>query len=286
MIISKLLFKILPKSAFLKIRYKFFTYRQKLHKPFTEDSFRTMLTEKLGLKKGAMVFIHSSMDFLNYEATPEKVLDILLDIVGNEGTLIFPAWHFGYRAEVYLQKDKVFDVKRSPTVLGLLPETARRHPMAIRSSHPTTSIVAIGKYAKELLEDHEKSVYPCGAMSPFYKMMTYNATIIGLGVNAQFLSFMHCPEDVLKENFPVQTRTDNVFAGKVKLPDGNVITVQTLAAHSNIVNRDFPAFAKKYLTKDIFSDYNINGSEFFWADSIKLFDKVVQLAEKGITIYK
>jgi aminoglycoside 3-N-acetyltransferase len=283
--ISKMLFFLFPKHTFLKIRYLFFIYRQKLYRPFTEKKFRELLVNKLGVKKGTMLFIHSSMDFLNYKVSPEIILEILLDLVGEDGTLIFPAWHFSYRAEVYLQRDKIFDVKRSPTVLGLLPETARRHPNALRSVHPTTSIVAIGKYAKELIQDHEKSIYPCGEMSPFYKMMNYNAIIVGLGVNSNFLSFMHCPEDILREKFPIQTRTTQVFDAKVRNYDGTVISVKTLAAHNNIRIRDFAGFSKKYLSKDVFFDCQIGGSDFFRADSTKLFIRVVELAEKGITMY-
>ncbi|HLP05768.1 MAG TPA: AAC(3) family N-acetyltransferase [Paludibacter sp.] len=285
MILTKLLYKILPKKVFLDIRYSFYIYKKKFHKPIPEDKFKQFLSQKLGIQKGSVVFIHSSMDFLNFESSPEEVLDLLLDSVGTEGTLIFPAWHFNYRAEVYLQKNKIFDLKRSPAVLGLLPETARRHPLALRSIHPTSSIVAIGKYAAEITGEHHKSIYPCGELSPYYKMMKYNAIIVGLGVTSHFLSFMHCPEDVLKEKFPIKTRTDEVFSGKVKLADGSIVEVKTLAAHINIVHRDFPAYSKKYLSKEIFSEYKLAGSNFFRADSVKLFNRVIELAEKGVTIY-
>ncbi len=138
---------------------------------------------------------------MNIDFSPFKVLQILIDLVGPEGTLIFPAWHFNYRAEDYLKKENIFDVKLSPTVMGLLPELARRHSSAFRSAHPTTSIVAIGKYAKELTEDHEKSIYPCGEMSPYYKMMKYDAIIVGLGVTSHFVSFVHCPKMFFPKNF-------------------------------------------------------------------------------------
>ena len=285
MFLSKILFKILPKKIFSDIRYKFYTFKQKLYKPISEDKFKHLLSQKLGVQKGATVFIHSSMDFLNYEASPEKILEILLDLVGEEGTLIFPAWHFNYRAEIYLQKNKIFDIKRSPTVMGLLPETARRHPLAFRSIHPTNSIAAIGKHAEELLETHHKSVYPCGELSPYFKMMQYNAIIIGIGVTSHFLSFMHCPEDVMKDKFPIKTRTNEVFTGKIKLENGSIISVDTLAAHNNIVKRDFQTYAKKHLSNDIFTEYKLGGSYFFRADSNKLYNRVTELALQGITIY-
>jgi len=285
MILNKLLYRILPDSIFLKIRYLYYKYQGRMYKPLTEEMFRDVLINKLGVMKGKVVFVHSSLGFLNIDFPPFKVLGILIDLVGPEGTLIFPAWHFNYRAEDYLKKGLIFDVKRSPTVMGLLPELARRHPLAIRSNHPTNSIVAIGKNAKEIIEDHEKSIYPCGEMSPYYKMIKFNAIIIGLGVSSHFVSFVHCPEDVLKDKFPLQTRTDEVFSGKVKLSNGEIITVDTLAAHSNIGKRNIPKYFKKYISRSIFTPYKIKGNNFYRADSVALYARIVELAKSGITIY-
>lgn len=285
MTLNKLLYKILPKEVFSKIRYNFYTYQKKIHKPLNEQEFRDILEKKLGFEKGRVIFIHSSLDFLNIDFSAYILLNTLLDLVGPEGTLIFPSWHFNYRAEEYLKKDLVFDIKRSPTVMGLLPELARRHPTAIRSIHPTTSIVAIGKYAKEITDEHEKSIYPCGEMSPYYKMMQYDALIVGLGVKSHFLSFVHCPEDILKNQFPIKTRTDEVFQGKVKLIDGSIKTVDTLAAHSNIQKRDIPAFIKKNIPGSIFSGFQISGNSFYKANSRLLFNKIIELAQEGKTIY-
>ena len=209
-----------------------------------------------------------------------------MDVTGKDGTLIFPAWHFNCRAEDYLQdENNIFDMKRSPAVLGLLPELARRLPDAHRSIHPINSIVAVGANAKEIVVGHEQSVYPCGVLSPNYKMLAFNAKIVGLGVNANFLSFVHCPEDMMKEAFPVQTRTDRTYFGKVKLSSGEIIHVETLAAHQNIQKRNIPNYLKKYVSKDIYSAYRIRGSDFYVADANALFKRMIELAKQNTTIY-
>ncbi len=285
MLIAKLLYKILPVKKFSKIRNRYYNFRQSLHKPLTEEQLKLIFTQKLGLKTGSVAFIHSSVGFLNTFVPPERILEILLEIVGTEGTLIFPCWQFNYRAEDYLKKDKIFDVENSRTVMGVLPEIARGLPNAVRSLHPINSILAIGKHAQELTEDHHLSIYPCGELSPYYKMMEYNAIIVGLGVTSHFLSFVHCPEDVMKENFPLKTRTDEVFDGKVKLANGEIMIVKTLAAHSNITNRDVPKFVRKHLNKHTFMQFSSHGSSFFRADSVKLYNRITELATKGITIY-
>lgn len=285
MLLNKFLYKVLPVSLFSQVRLKYYAYRKKLHKPLSEQELRLFLKNNLGVDKGKVVFVHSSFDFLNVDVTPYKLLTILLDLVGEEGTLIFPAWHFAYRAEDYLQKDLIFDVKRSPSVMGLLTELARRHPKAVRSLHPTTSIVAIGKYAHELTADHHKSIYPCGEQSPYFKMIKYNAIIVGIGVQTHFLSFVHCPEDVLKNKFPLQTRTSKTFKSKVKLLDNSVIEVETLAAHSNISKRDIPKFFKQYISTQIGRDIVYKGNSFFKVDATKLYDCIIELANDAKTIY-
>ena len=284
--VKKIIRYIFPEYLINKIKYKYRKFCRKLHKPLSEECFRNILVQKLGIKKGDTLFIHSSMDFLNINFSPFELLKLLIDAVGKEGTLIFPAWHFNYRAEDYLQdENSIFDMKHSPTVLGLLPELARRMPDAHRSIHPVNSIVAIGANAKEIVAGHEQDIYPCGVSSPYYKMLKYNAKILGIGVNSLFLSFVHCPEDVMKNDFPLQTRTDKSYFGKVKLANGEVINVETLPAHKNIQNRNVPKFLKKYVSKSIYSEHKIRGNIFFIADANALFNRMIELAKQNKTIY-
>lgn len=284
--IKKIIFKLLPEDKLKKLRYKYRIQRMKLHKPMSEADFRNVLKETLHIQKGDTVFIHSSMDFLNIEFSPFRILNILIDIVGAEGTLIFPSWHIQMRAEEYLQdKENLFDIEKSRGVLGLLPELARRNLQSQRSVHPINSIVALGKNAKEIISGHEKSIYPCGELSPYYKMLKFNAKIIGIGVSSHFLSFVHCPEDIMKNDFPMQTRSDQTYVGRVKLPTGEIINVKTLVAHKNIQKRNVPGFLKKYVPKNIFTPYMIKGSEFFVADANALFHQMIELARQNKTIY-
>jgi aminoglycoside N3'-acetyltransferase len=284
--IKKIICKMLPANKIKSIRFKYRIIRQKFHKQMSEDFFRNLLVQKLGINEGDTLFIHSSVDFLNVNFSPLQLLKILIDVTGKEGTLIFPAWHISVRAEEYLQNENnIFDVKRSPSVLGFLPELARRLPGAQRSLHPINSIVAIGKNAKEIISGHEQSIYPCGESSPYYKMLKYNAKIIGIGVNSNFLSFLHCPEDIMKDDFPMQTRTDESYIGRVRLSTNEIIHVRTLAAHKNIQKCNVPAFLRKYVPKNIFSAYQIRGSEFFIADANALFHKTIELAKRNIMTY-
>jgi aminoglycoside N3'-acetyltransferase len=269
--LKKILFKILPVEAFVSFRNIYRLALKKLYRPLSEKEFISILTQRIRIQEGSVVFIHSSVDTLNIDFSVFRLLEILLETVGIDGTLVFPAWHFTHRAEDQLKKGLVFDVRRSPSVLGLLSELARRHPGAKRSIHPINSIVAIGKHAQEIVGEHGNSIYPCDETSPYYKIIRYNGIIAGLGVDTHFLSFVHCPEDVMKQQFPIKTRLDQVFGAKVKKPDGSV----------EIIN----GFLKKYIPPNVCENFTIKGNRFFAARSKELFDSIVELSKENKTIY-
>jgi len=285
MSLGSILLKILPENYFKKARKLYHRILHLLYPKLSKEKFRFILTDKLGVGKGDVVFIHSSLENLNPGFSEFSIIDILLDIVGAEGTLVFPCWHFDYRAEEYLKKDELFDVKKSPTVMGFLPGLACRYENSRRSLHPTNSCVAIGKYAEEITRHHHKTIYPCDENSPFYRIINYNGKIIGLGVSTYNLSFVHCAEDILKTGFPVKTRTDEVFEGKVRDYDGNIISVKTKAAHLQVRHNNIQRFVKKYIPAEICEDFKVNGTKFFRADAAKLLEKMMELAKQDITIY-
>jgi aminoglycoside N3'-acetyltransferase len=285
MMLSRILYTLFPEKTFIRFRRLYRAALKKIHAPLSEEEFRKILTNEMQLSKGSVVFIHGSADSLNLRFDTSRLLEILLETVGEEGTLVFPCWHFTYRAEDYLRSGAVFDAKRSPSALGMLSEMARRYPGACRSLHPTNSIVAIGKQAVRITADHHTDLYPCGEKSPYYRCMEQGGKIIGIGVNAHFMSFVHCPEDVLKEKFPVKTRLDHVFEAPVKKPDGTLISVKTLAAHPQIRNNNINAFLKQYVRADISRNFTLRGNRFFIAHSGPLFDAIVENAGRSHTIY-
>ena len=47
----------------------------------------------MGMKRGDVVFLHSSMmEFYNYQGTGEEFIDKLIAFLGPEGTLVMPAF--------------------------------------------------------------------------------------------------------------------------------------------------------------------------------------------------
>ncbi len=286
MYIADFIYDYFPESFFKTLRKAYYRLNGFFYPPLNEEQFKAVLTDKLGVKKGMILYIHSSMDKLNIAFSAYKLLEILLETVGNEGTLVFPCWHYRGRAEDFLkQPNAVFNVKRSPTTMGLLPELARRYKDAVRSLHPTASTVAIGAKADELLREHPFDIFPNGEKSPLYKLMKYNSRIIGLGEKVVSLSFVHVVEDIMKDRFPLQTLSDNPVRCKVIDSHNNERFFETLIPHVNISRRDIPGFFKKYISKEACNSFSFKGVNYFSVKPSLLFDELKLLAEKGKTIY-
>jgi len=250
----------------------------------TESEFTTILIDDLGLKEGDTILVHSSIDQLNLGFDVGKVLPIIQRITGEKGTLLFPTYP-RLKSYEFLSRGEVFDVRRTPSYAGLLSEVARRHRTALRSLHPTKSVCAIGQHARELVSTHQCSSYPYDRCSPYYKLMEYGGKAIGLGVSTDKLSFVHCIEDALKNNFPVKVYHEHLFSARCINHDGEQEIVRTYAHDMCRMGHQTARFIKRYISDDICKDLTINGRKCFRADTNLLFKAMMDLAKAGITIY-
>lgn len=253
----------------------------------SEFGFENILVNDLGLLPGEVVYIHSSVDQLNLGFPFYRILPLIQNVLGPDGTILFPT--YPNRSPVssydYLKQGHVFDVRRTPSFTGLLTELARRHRNAVRSLHPTKSVCAIGPLAHALTATHQQSPYPYDQCSPYYKLVDYDARIIGVGVHTTYLSFVYCIDDALKENSPVQTYYPEIFAAKCINYQGTEEIVETYAHDMDRVVHDIPSFIKRHIPEDTCADLTIDGMKFFRAKANALFETMLNLAGQGVTVY-
>ena len=253
----------------------------------SEKAFTDILRDELLLTSGDTVYVHSSVDQLNLEFPFYRVLPLIQNVIGPEGTVLFPT--YPNRSPVssyeYLLSGKVFDVRRTPSYTGLLTEFARRQRNAVRSLHPTKSVCAIGRHAKDLTATHQDSPYPYDRCSPYYKLVEHQAKIVGIGVWTTYLSFVYCVDDALKKDGPVDTYFPEPIAAQCINYEGEVEIVETYAHNMSRVIHDIPQFMKEHIAEEICVDIAINGMKFFRADAQRLFEVMLRLAKEGITVY-
>lgn len=106
----------------------------------------------MGLTGTETILIHSSMKSIGaVEGGADTVLDALMEFFA-EGLLLLPT----HTWQSIDQDHPVFDVRRSPCCVGILPELFRQRPGVVRSLHPTHSIAACGRGAAEYLQGNWK----------------------------------------------------------------------------------------------------------------------------------
>ena len=86
---------ILPRKLKNELNALKNSYTQKKVKklpPINENDFRDILVNQLEINTGNTVFIHSSIDKLNLSFPFYKVISLLLEVVGKNGTILFPTY--------------------------------------------------------------------------------------------------------------------------------------------------------------------------------------------------
>ena len=182
----------------------------------------------LEINKGDIVYIASNIIKIIHAArkTEEfdinKFIDSIQHKVGNEGTLLFPAFNFELK-----QQDK-FDIKNTAPVTGLLPLAAFKRIDFKRTQHPLHSFMVWGKYADELAGLTNKSSF--GEDSPFAFIHNKKAKLLAIDLDFQHsYPFAHYVEeqeqvpyrawkkyniDYIDESGNVTQRAYNMFAKK------------------------------------------------------------------------
>lgn len=156
------------------------------------DQFKKDLVA-LGVKKGDSVMIHCSYKAMGTEISPFEIFDCLKEILGEEGTLILPA--FSYDTVDY--KNLIFDRENTPSCIGFLPEFFRTQvDGVVRSIHATHSCCVCGKNAEYLIRNHDKDITPVGENSPLRKLPELDGKILILGSHPDHNTALHGVEEL------------------------------------------------------------------------------------------
>ena len=283
--------KLLPEETVAKItRAKRNARRARIERlpPLSEKRFIEILSEDLGLKKGGTVYVGSSVGTLHLGFPFSRIRPLIQAVIGPKGNILFPTYPNRGSVSSYewLLAGNVFDIRRTPSYTGILSEFSRRQKNAVRSLHPTKSVVAIGPDAVELTRSHQDSPYPYDTCSPYYKLIEYGATVIGLGIWTEYMSFGYTVDDAQKENPPVRVYHPEVFAAKCINHKGETVTVETYAHDmTKCVHPNVPEWMQEHIAPEICEDLTIDGMRFFRADAKRLFEEMLWLAQQGITVY-
>ena len=175
------------------------TTRKDLVNAFTE----------VGLCAGMNVMVHSSMRCLGYVVNGAlDVIDAILEVLGDDGTLLMPAhtgqltdpgdWQQPPVPEKYVetirQCMRSFDPKTTPVRnRGIIAQTFLAYPYVFRSSHVLNSVAAKGKDAEYFTEVHDLHASE-GMNSPLGRLYEREGYILLIGVGLNSCTAIHLAE--------------------------------------------------------------------------------------------
>ncbi|OHT44639.1 AAC(3) family N-acetyltransferase [Flavobacterium tructae] len=190
------------------------------------NKVKRQLTD-FGLNKGDILILHGSYEAIEKTGkTPNNIIDELLELVGDEGTLamnaarVFPEEKSkdNYIDADYANQIVTYNVRKSRVWTGVLPFCMLRYKESKVSRFPINPMVAIGKYASQMMEENISGELnsSCGVNSSWKFCADRNAVIVGLGTDlTHSLTIMHVAEEIMGENWPVddwyRERTFNVI---------------------------------------------------------------------------
>jgi aminoglycoside 3-N-acetyltransferase len=169
--------------------------------PATRTSLRGEL-RRLGLCAGDLVMVHAGIRSLGCVlGGVNTVVQALLDAVGDRGTVLaYMDWEMGaepedFENESLREEIPTFDkrIARASRDHGILAETIRTWPGAVRSDHPDAGVAAIGARADWLCADHPLQ-YGYGPGSPLHKLAESGGKVLMLGAPLEKITLLHHAE--------------------------------------------------------------------------------------------
>lgn len=170
----------------------------------------------LGVEEGDTLVVHSSYkSFGPVDAGPQTViraLEAALDTAG-DGTLIMPTFNFDFN------KGVPWDVRTTPSKMGVLTELVRVDPRARRVFHPFYSFAILGKHAERLGSLRYKSSYERNSVFGKLRELDGKIMVIGLSYTNSMTFFHH-----IEQMEGVDYRFLKQFTGEVTDENGKTYT--------------------------------------------------------------
>lgn len=144
--------------------------------------------KRLGIAEGDTVAVTLSLKSIgNIEGGADTFIDAMLQAVGAQGTVMMNAYTQTFPVSE-ISPDYIFDPAKTPPYTGIAPKMLLKRSGAIRSTHPTCSVVAVGKNAKYLTEAHTQKARP---YYPYTLLARISGKYLAIGTGNNLVAIRH-----------------------------------------------------------------------------------------------
>jgi len=271
------------RRSYLDLRGRLSPLMRAVYGTFDVAELRVHLEQRIA-RDFDILMIHSSMNHLQpmYTGSPLALVRMLIDLCGPERTLAMPAFFFPSRTDTFRQQQR-FDLRGTPSQMGLLTELFRRSRGVLQSRHPIYRVAALGPLAKELTDGHERAGTACGRGTPFDFMANHKTQIIGMGKRYEVLTQVHHVEDLMGDEFPVPATRKTTLT--LTLVDGENEIAFESAVRSLTWRRNMWKL-RGIMNSDTLQEWKFHHVPMFATQAKDVTNALLEAAKRGVTLYE
>jgi len=286
---SGLALRYISRERFLAWRTRYHSARTTLHPlmravygSFDAAAMREHLEDRIGMDF-EILMVHSSVNHMKpmYTDTPLNLVRMLMEFCGPDRTLVMPA--FCFNADPTLAQHARFDLRRTPSQMGLATELFRRTKGVLQSRHPVYRVSAFGPLAKQLTRGHEWAGSPCGRDTPFDFMANHDTRIVGIGKRYEVLTQVHHAEDLMGDDFPVPATHGKSVP--ITVIDGKDEILIELSGRGLVWRRNMWKL-RSIMGRDSLQEWTFHHVPMFATRASEVTTAITDAAKRGVTLYE
>ena len=242
---------------------------------------------RLGVDSGDSLMVHAAFEpHHGFRGGIGDAIDVFARAVGPEGHLLMPSLAYHDSLLAYLTRLDRFDVRKTPTVMGLMAEMFRRRKGVSRSAHPAHPILVQGPRAQWFVEGHEHSPHSCGPDTPFDKLLAVGGKVAFFNVTFAHFTFFHYLEHRVAPHLSFPLYHEPPFDVNVVNSQGEALRIKAFAyAQGMQQRRHFAALEAWLREKGLIRGLRLGASNLLIVDLREVVAAADEMTQAGKFFY-
>jgi aminoglycoside 3-N-acetyltransferase len=234
--------------------------------------------EDIEIKHDDTVLIHTSLKAIGgLDGGADMLIDAFCEYL-YDGLFLIPT----HTWDDVLPDKPFYDVKTTMPCIGTLPCVAVNRKDGVRSLHPTHSVMAFGKRAREFIKGEEMATSPASIGGCWSRLYDEHAKILLIGVGHDKNTYFHAVDEML--HIPNRLR-EETYTITIMDEDGNLHTTPPFRGHytkgiSTCCSDFYPNYKKPLEELGAVTYARLGDALVYCCDAVKCFHVIQKLWER------